>query len=362
MPQRSVVPAPPHAPRSLPLRASLGLALGLATGALVLAGPSAPASADAPKDASAPVSGPQCALRGNAPAPKTIKLYDEATGGRVIAELTGAVLGLTVSDLPADPSKHRSRFVTSNGTPTLRIEGFGDASLLPLYTARDVSVTGTTVMMASAHRVTLEKAAPGALTVALAIAGTNSQSVRASAPCDAFTLERGTPKGLKVEGNERGYTTKKTTLDLYAEPGKDLALTLDMMEGTGQLFWSTETKAGYVHVRSRTDLVIDAWVKLSQLDPLKKGEMLDQLIPPVTKVSGATLALDGSPRVVKATKDLPVRARRDAKEKAIGTLETGAEVYVMETVAGWTNLLPKELGFLAPSDGGFWVPSSEVPK
>jgi len=39
----------------------------------------------------------------------------------------------------------------------------------------------------------------------------------------------------------------------------------------------------------------------------------------------------------------------------------GAEVYVLETITGWSNILPKSLALTPPDDGGFWIPSSEVP-
>ncbi len=32
----------------------------------------------------------------------------------------------------------------------------------------------------------------------------------------------------------------------------------------------------------------------------------------------------------------------------------------METLLGWTNVLPKNLGLTPDDDGGFWVPSGEV--
>ena len=45
-----------------------------------------------------------------------------------------------------------------------------------------------------------------------------------------------------------------------------------------------------------------------------------------------------------------------------GREEGHAEVYVMETMAGWVNVLPKNLALMPPEDGGFWIPSAEVPK
>ena len=155
---------------------------------------------------------------------------------------------------------------------------------------------------------------------------------------------------------------KSTALDLYDDANGSVVFTLNMMEGTGQLFWSTESKAGFVHILTRGDIVVDAWAKWSALSPLKKGEMMDQAVGSQTVITGASLSLDKPPPLLKATKDIPIRARRDEKEKTIGVIETGAEFYVTETVTGWSNILPKHLGMTPPSDGGFWVLSSDVPK
>ena len=50
------------------------------------------------------------------------------------------------------------------------------------------------------------------------------------------------------------------------------------------------------------------------------------------------------------------------KDRPIGVVEPGAEVYIMETMAGWTNVLPKALYVVPPEDGGFWIPSAEAPR
>jgi hypothetical protein len=156
--------------------------------------------------------------------------------------------------------------------------------------------------------------------------------------------------------------TKKEKVELYDEPNGKVVFTLNMMEGTGQLFWGEKIRQGFVHVLSRNDLTIDAWIPLRDLDPLKKGEMADAYVPPVTQVAGAALTFDKPPQVAKATQAIPIRAKRDEKAKPVGSIETGAEFYILESVAGWTNIMPKHLGVLPPDDGGFWIPSSEVPK
>jgi hypothetical protein len=235
-------------------------------------------------------------------------------------------------------------------------------SELQVFTTRDLPVVASHVWISSAQRVKLASATADSVRVELVIAGSESQAVRASVPCDALSLQRGTPAPVEIAGHARGYMMKRSSIDLHDAPNGDVIFTLKMMEGSAQLFWSTESKAGFVHVTSRGDITIDAWARWRDLEALKKGEMRDQYIPPSSAFAGAKLALEKPPPVVKATKEIPIRARRDDKEKPIGALEMGAEVYLMETIAGWTNLLPVSLGMTPPDDGGFWIPASEAPR
>jgi len=218
------------------------------------------------------------------------------------------------------------------------------------------------VWISDGQKVKLTKAQTSQLTAELTIAGSQNQTVKGTAGCDSFALEKGAVTTFQVPGNGRGYQMKSTTLELYDDANGSVVFTLNMMEGTGQLFWSTESKAGFVHLVTRGDITVDAWAKWSALTPLKKGEMMDQAIPGQTLITGASLSLDKPPPLLKATKDIPIRARRDDKEKAIGVIETGAEFYVVESIVGWANVLPKHLGMTPPADGGFWILSSDVPK
>jgi len=318
------------------------------------------AAAAAPVEAN--VTSPGCAIKGTYPPAKNTKLFDAASGGSVIATLTGAPIPMTLTEIPFDPTAGRARLATSTGSGALRLDGFVAASDLSLFTTRDISVYGGSVWISSAQKVRLIKASTNSLTVEMTVAGTANQTIRASAPCEAFSLERGKPQVFEVPGNGRGYMTKKQTVELYDKPNGDVVLSLSMLEGAGQLFWSTETKAGFVHVTSRGDLTIDAWARWRDLDPLKKGEMMDQYIPPMMQPGGAQLAFDKPPPVVRATREIPIRAKRDEAAKLIGVVQPDSEIYVLETVAGWTNVLPKHLGIVPPEDGGFWIPSAEVPK
>lgn len=319
------------------------------------------------KPAAAPaatgVTGSTCVIKGTYPVAKGTQLHDAASGGRVIASFTGAIVPMQLSDLPADPVNGRAKLATTSGASSFRLDGYVAPSSLPVFTARDLAVVGAHVWISSAQKVKLVQAAPGTVTGELTIAGSNGQAVRASGACDAFTLQRGTPTGMETPGNGRGWLTKGTTLELFDDANGTSIFTLKMMEGTSQLFWSTESKAGFVHLKGRADITIDAWARLRDVEALKKGEMMDQFVPSSTTIAGAQLAFgDRTPKLVQATKDIPIRLKREDKEKPIGVVETGAEIYVMETMVGWANVLPKSLSVTPPEDGGFWIPASEVPK
>jgi len=322
------------------------------------------ARADDPPAATAGtgVSGPGCVLRGTLPAPRGATIHDAPSGGRAVAAFTGALQALALSDFPADPTTGRARVSTSTGGASLRVDGWMATAAIPVFPTRDLAVSPGHVWIADAQHVRLVAAASGALTAELALPGTTGQSVRASAPCDAFALQPGAPTTMPVPGEARGWLTRGAAVELLDAPGGAVVFTLRSAEGTAQLFWSTESRAGFVHVRARGALVIDAWAKLRDLEPLKKGEMMDQFAPPTTAVTGATLQLDGSTRLVKAGRDIAVRARREDKERPIGVIESGAEIYVLETLLGWTNVLPKNLGLTPADGGGFWIPSADVPR
>lgn len=348
-------------------RRGLSLSMPAACIAVVLAvaGDGAPeARADDVKPAApaaAGVTGPGCVLKGTFPGPKGALIFDAPQAGRPVAGFSGGPEPMSLADFPADPTTGRARISTTLGTGSLRIDGWLPASAVAVFTGRDVPVHAGHVWISDAQRVKLVQASSGSLVVELAVPGTGGQTVRASAPCDALVLQQGTPSAMEVPGNGRGYLGKGA-VELFDEPGGTAIFTLKVTESTQQLFWSTESRAGFVHVKARGALTLDAWARVGSLEPLKKGEMMDQFIPPTTAVAGAQLMLDKPPRVLQAARDIPLRAHRDDKEKPIGAIEAGAEVYVMETLLGWINVLPKNLGLTPADDGGFWIPVGEAPK
>ena len=301
-----------------------------------------------------------CVLRGATPMAKGAEIWDAAAGGKALARFTGAPVELRVSEIPADGGG-RARVATSTGQG-LRIEGYLSTASVPTFTVRDVAVVPSHVWITAAQRVRVVGATEGALTVERTVAGSAGQVVRGTAACEAFALAPAGRRPVDVPGDGRGYTMKEATLDVFPAPGGASVFTLRMTDASGELFWSTESRGGFVRVASRGDLAIEGWARARDLAALKKGEMMDQAASPQAVFDGPRLALDPLPAVVRATRDVPVRAHRDEKERPIGVVEAGAEIYVMDTVPPFTSVLPKGLGVMPADEVAFWILTSDVPK
>lgn len=317
----------------------------------------APSVAPAP---AAPTS--RCTLRGTSAGPKDARLYDAAEAGRELAIFTGAVTPLSITEIPADPSKGRAKVTTHDSDASMRIEGYAEASAFEVFTTRDVPVVTSHVWVTAGRRVRLTRASADELGAELLVAGSDGQTVKIQAPCDAFALAPARATPMDVPGKARGYTMKTSAITLYDAPGGSAIFQVRMSPSAAQLFWSTETKKGMVHVLSRTDLTIDAWAKASELEALKRGEMMDQLAPPIVARAGARLHLEGDPVKMRASQAIPIRALRDAKAPPIGAIEAGAEVYALETIGAWMNVLPTTLAFMPPDGYGLWIEAAQAPK
>lgn len=279
----------------------------------------------------------------------------------MIATFTGGHVPMSVSDIPPDPAIQRSKLATRATEPMVRIDGYVDTSVIPMYSARDIAIVAGSVWIASASRLKVTGASPGMVTVEMPIFGTNGQMARARTPCDSLALQRGTPVPQTVPGNGRGYLARAQDIDIFDNPGGSAVFTLRMSAADVKLFWSTESSGAFVHGKLRADIAIDGWMRATDLNALPKGEMMDQYIPPETSVAGTQLIMDPLPRIARAPRDIPIRIRRTESETPIGTIEAGAEFYVLETMAGWTNILPTK-AYVLPSDtNGFWIPAKDTP-
>lgn len=301
-----------------------------------------------------------CSLKGTPILGRGISLFDAQKGGSAIADFIGSTIPLTLT-VPGDPINQRAKVSISAGKPTLRLEGWLAMDTIPVYSIKDVSVVDDHVHIAAGHRVKLTKGAKNKLFAELMIAGSSSQVLKGSGGCDAFSLVWVSPNTPEPPEKARPYLMKGTSLELFDKPNGENIFSLEMSDGASPLLHSIEIRGMFQHVVSRSDIVLDGWIKMGTLSPIKKGDRIES--PPSAPYVGASshMTLESPPPLKTATKDVLVRPSRDDSKQAIGVLEKGAEFYVTQQVAGWANILPKELYFSPPNNGGFWVRSDQLP-
>lgn len=297
-----------------------------------------------------------CTLSGSTLPTINSVIYESSSGSDAIGKLTGGKVGITASDFFANGGD-RIKIKTSSGSGGFRLEGWIDATKLSLYTTKKVPVVENHVWVAAQREVTAVSAGNSKLRVKRQVGSPFSQAFTGWAPCGSLSLTASTPSGWSPEGSARGYVAKKE-VELYdsGDEGRSMITMLNPDSSSdGILLWSTERKGAWVHLEHHSDVVIDAWAKASDLKALPKGETQDYQPGATTKRNPPTLALSGDAKTATAPKDMEIRASASDKGKVIGTLESGAEVYVLDIVAGWASVLPKALNISPHGDGSFWV-------
>jgi hypothetical protein len=330
-----------------PPSAALGSAPSVTAG-------SAPAGPPSPAPSSLALA---CEIKGAPVLAKGATFFAEPQGSGAIATFAGQPVPLVITGFPAGAGQGRIPARTTGG---LRIEGFVDTADLPLYTAGEVALVPGHVWLAQGQRMSFV-AASREVSAEASVTGPVTQTFRVNAPCSLLALERQPRARWDVPGNGRGYLSQRSSLDLRDQPGGNVIQTIRVTEpASGLLLWSTETQGGFVHVVYHEDLVIDAWVASADLVALKQGETMDRLEPSQVATGSARLSIGGQPTLVRAEKPVPLRLAPQDTAKPVGTIEQGGEVYLIQTVLGWTSVLPRALNILPPGDRSFWVPLREV--
>jgi len=311
---------------------------------------------DAPPSAvGAAPSAPRCSLRGEQPIAKGTALYDAPTGGRAIARFTGARAPLTLTGLPADPTTGERAAVRTSATGgAVRLEGYVDPSVIAVFTTRDLVVEPGHLWITGSQKVRVLRAASTELRVERTLLGTDQQTVTTTAPCDAFALAPPPPVGRDAPARARGHSTRGQSLALLDKPGGTPFFSMRLVDGTAQVFWTTELRGGYAHIESRFDVAIDGWAALKDLEPIRPAEVMTRSTPPVASMVGAQITLPEPPPVRRVVRESPLFAAREG-ERAIGVVESGAEVFVVSESNGWGEILPASLYVEAPETDGFWV-------
>jgi hypothetical protein len=336
-----------------------GLALGLASlllpSSLAVAEPKSVSDKATKSETSA-----RCELRGSARPPTNATIA--GPDGRTIARFSGSELELSVLELSRTPPL-RARIETGTGRGSFRVHGFIDASLLPVFGARDLAVVPGHLFLSAHRRLTIVGAEPDRVKVERKLSPPFEQTLSTWVACSALELAEKTPPGFTPAGDARGYALRRASLELFAlGPGERRVVSLlhKAPEADAVLFFSTETRDGFVHVAHRSDVVVDAWARSSDLEALPRGETLDQLAGSTMRRSRPRLAVEGEPRSVRATREVPLRNAASDRAAVIGVIEPDADTYVLDVTAGWASVMPKSLAVFPAENAQFWVKASEL--
>lgn len=331
----------------------IGLAVATCFGVAPVRAQSAPAA-----------SGPRCVLTGTTAPSTDVEIHDAISGGRAIAHFAGAEIPISESDFPSDASVRRAAIATGDGRGNFHINGFVESAKLPVYTASRVPVFHDHLWIGEGQRVSVVGSDADRLRVVHKVISPIDQTFSATSACSLFTLSFTPSPGWNVPGEARGYVVKKSSIELFdgAAADRNLVTSLHRADGVpGILMWSTERRDDWVHVEYHGEILIDAWARARDLEALDRGETMDQLAGPVYKHSSQRLALAGTPRVVRTTRQISLRIKASDSGPVIGWIEPDTDTYVIDIVAGWASVMPRSLNVVPSGDGQFWVKASDLP-
>ncbi len=307
-------------------------------------------------------SGAECVVKGKGVVEKGVQIYSERKDGTAIAGFATQEIQLEVSDLPADPTAGRAKVKTGKGGGSVRVEGWLDATKVPLTARADVAVAPGHVWIGRGERLKLTGASPGKLSVETTNTATG-QKLKGKASCGAdVAIGEVVTADVQIPSGAQKWVLRGRSLDLYDEVNGTSVFTLEVPAAeTGILLYSTEQKSGWVHVLHQGAIVVDAWARSADLKAFPRGEMLDALASTsMVSISPAKLKVDGATKEVTITKDVPIRLSTADAAKPIGVLEDGGTVIVVDTIAGWSRVFPKNLELIPPDGKDFWAKAEDL--
>ncbi|HEV8548946.1 MAG TPA: hypothetical protein VGQ57_07960, partial [Polyangiaceae bacterium] len=312
-----------------------------------------PAPASAPPEPSV-----RCALSGRAEFARDTPI--QSADGHAIARFTGGELAVTVSELTL-AERPRAHLETGSGRGSFRVRGFVSAAALPVVTTQALPIIARHLWIAEQRSVSIQGVAGEKVRVEHAAAPPLTGTYSAVTTCAALSLAPATPPGWSPPGDARGYVLRQGTLELFDAPqGTSVGMLRKAPDQDAVLFFSTEQNGGFVHLERHADLGVDAWARTAALAPLPRGETMDQLAPPASARTTARFALPGEPRVVRTSREVPLRANARDADAPIGSIAPDTETYVVDVMAGWASVLPRSLELMGPEGGQIWAKKSDL--
>jgi hypothetical protein len=131
-------------------------------------------------------------------------------------------------------------------------------------------------------------------------------------------------------------------------------------DARGILFFGDRREGDFIHVLYHQDVAIDGWIPAKDLEILPRGEVVDHSVSKYVAPSDKKLQMRAEGHPQRAPTDLSLYGKADPKQLPIGHVMKDTELYVLDVVVGWANVLPKQLDVVPVGDRHFWVRASEL--
>jgi hypothetical protein len=300
-----------------------------------------------------------CTLTGTAMPELDLQLVDD--DGRPVARFGGVAVRLTVSGLPGRADgKVR---VTTAGNGRLRIAGFVAVHSLPIYLKQDLAIVKGHVTLLKGTAVEYLGRAGDQIRIGVKTHNAIAETYNATVACDALTVEAQQPNKWEPPGQARGYLMKQSVAPLFDQPGAEAEPVSSIhlaSDARGVLFYGDRREGEFIHVSYRRDVGIDGWMAVKDLEILPRGEVVDQSVSKYAPHADKKLKMKVEGQLYKAQSEIPLYGKADPKLPPIGAVTEDTELYVLDVMVGWANVLPKQLDVVPLSEKHFWVKASEL--
>lgn len=301
-----------------------------------------------------------CVLSGTAVPALDLQLTNAE--GQPLARFGGVPVALSLSQFPGKPDG--KVHVATTGEGRLRLDGFVPIRSMPLYLTQDVPLIARHIKALKGTSVEYLGLSGNQIRVTIKTKAALNETFNTTVSCDALTLEApAKAEHWSPPGHARGYLMKQPVLPLFDKPGADAKPVTSIHlspDARGILFFGDRREGDYIHVLYHQDVAIDGWIPAKELEILPRGEVMDQSVSKYVAPSDKKLQLRTEGHPQRAPTNLSLYGKADPKQLPIGHVMKDTELYVLDVVVGWANVLPKQLDVVPVGDRHFWVRASEL--
>ena len=268
---------------------------------------------------------------------------------------------MTVSELP-ERADGKLR-LTTDGSGRVRISGYVTARSIPMYLTQDVEIVNGHIRLLAGTAVEYLGRTVDQIRISVKTTNAIAESYRATVGCAALSLDARKSNKWAPPGHARGYLMKQAVAPLFDKPGaeaKSVSSVHLAPDARGVLFFGDRREGDFVHVTYQRDVGIDAWMSVNDLVILPRGELADQAVSNHPAPADKKLKLKVDGKLYKAQSEIPLYGKADPKSPPIGVVTKDTELYVLDVMVGWANVLPKVLDVVPVGEKHFWVKASEL--